>query len=310
MIYVQLVPCPFSQWLWLFAALRNLPSLHCLFCEPPRKGHKLLAVPVSGFGPEGPGLTAAPLLTWTIYACKDRKQNVGCLPAFLLPWSQGGGATSIVLRQQWPPPWRQVGLGLVGTMGFSSAVYQPLQWYHWFWGRRGFIMTSFILWTWPKGCCRAWLCHDREREVNGGAAALGVHSLNQGWGTIAGRGQGVLSPGYPFTKIWAPISQKVTPVMINLCPAAVRPPCASWVPWGKTQSPTGHQGLSFGFCTGSCFHLVGFSRKKKIALSLKCLFPPPCSCPWEPPSFLPPPCPVTKPSVGWQSSQITTWWCN
>lgn len=31
-------------------------------------------------------------------------------------------AASIVARQQWPPPWHQVGLGLVGTMGLPPAV--------------------------------------------------------------------------------------------------------------------------------------------------------------------------------------------
>lgn len=106
-------------------------SLHCLFCDCPRKVYKLLVVPVSGFGPEGPGLTAVSLLTWAMYVFKDRKQDPGARVVTCV-------ATYIVLRQQWPLLWCQVGLGLVGAMGFS-AVHKPLQWHRRF-GEGGDIL--------------------------------------------------------------------------------------------------------------------------------------------------------------------------
>lgn len=94
----------------------------------PEEGTNFQLSQSSHFGPEGPHLTPASPLTQAIYAFKGRKQGVwdGFWPSSSIGARVvAPGAASVVARQQWPPPWHHIGLGLEATMGLPSAVGLP-----------------------------------------------------------------------------------------------------------------------------------------------------------------------------------------
>jgi len=64
-------------------------------------------------------------------------------------------AASIVARQKWSPPWRQVGLGLVGTMVLPSAVGWLLP--SLACGARCLLVTC--------DCCRLLVSHHGEKVL-------------------------------------------------------------------------------------------------------------------------------------------------
>lgn len=127
----------------------------------------------SGFGPGGPCLTPAFLLTQAIYAFKDGEQDEW--DGFWSFFATGvrvvaPGAAFIVARQQWPPTsGHQVALGLAGTVGLPSAVCWP------------HILSPI----WPRyllatcDCCRLLVSHH----------GVSPATINQTWwGTVLRKG--------------------------------------------------------------------------------------------------------------------------
>ena len=153
----------------------------------PEKGTNFWLSQSSGFGPEGPCPTPVFLLTQAIYAFKDRKQDVW---DGFQPFSSTGarvvapGAASIVARQQWLPPWHQVGLGLVGTMGLPSAVSWPPSSHP-----CGDKMSASDLRLWWAPCVPPW----------GEGAVAGPAAINQTWwGNLLCKGGQLCPAGFIF----------------------------------------------------------------------------------------------------------------